>query len=85
MRATLTFKLPQEEPEHSYALAGLDALLAIDEIRSEIRSFLKHECGQFKRWKNYAGTECTGDYETLERVMQVLCTIAENRRLPELV
>lgn len=85
MKATLTFNLPEEEPEHSYALAGLDALLAIDELRDEIRSFLKHECGQFKQWKNYTGTECTGDFETLERVMQVLGTITENRRLPSLV
>lgn len=84
MTATLTFNLPEEEPEHSYAVAGLDALLAIDELRSEIRSFLKHECGQFKQWKNYDGTECTADYETLERVAEVLANIVENRRLPDL-
>ena len=42
--ATLTYDLsdPDDEREHRYALAGRDALIALEEIANEIRSRLKH-------------------------------------------
>lgn len=75
MKATLKFKLPEEEAEHSYALAGLDALLAIDDLLSEIRSALRHNSGELR--------EC--DIESLEKVQEFLCNTKERRNLPELI
>jgi hypothetical protein len=42
--ATLTYDLgdPEEERAHKYALAGLDALIALDNIEQHIRLRLKH-------------------------------------------
>ena len=42
--ATLRFDLsdPDDEREHRYALAGREALLALEEIEQAIRSKLKH-------------------------------------------
>lgn len=42
--ATLTYDLsdPDDERLHRYALAGRDALLALEEIDNRIRSALKH-------------------------------------------
>jgi hypothetical protein len=75
MKATLEFELPEDQHEHTYALAGTDALLAIDDLLNEIRSCLKHDCGELKG--------C--DYDTLERVRDLVCSLKESRRLPELI
>lgn len=42
--ATLRFDLsdPDDEREHRYALAGKDALIALEEIQKDIRSKLKY-------------------------------------------
>lgn len=42
--ATLTYDLsePDDERSHRYALAGLDALIALDNIEQHIRSRLKY-------------------------------------------
>ena len=42
--ATLRFDLgdPDDEREHRYALAGREALLALEEVEQAIRSKLKH-------------------------------------------
>ena len=42
--ATISYDLsdPDDEREHRYALAGKDALIALEEIANEIRSRLKH-------------------------------------------
>jgi len=42
--ATLTFDLsdPDDERAHRYALAGRDALIALERISADIRSQIKH-------------------------------------------
>lgn len=42
MKAILEFDLPEDEPDHKYALAGRDALLALDSIDRWARGILKH-------------------------------------------
>lgn len=42
MKATLEFTLPDDEAEHRYALAGRDALIALEQIDECIRGKLKH-------------------------------------------
>jgi hypothetical protein len=44
MRATLRFDLsdPDDSREHRYALAGRDALMALERIDNHCRSVLKH-------------------------------------------
>jgi hypothetical protein len=44
MKALLRFDLddPEDERQHRYALAGRDALVALDVLREEIRLRLKH-------------------------------------------
>jgi hypothetical protein len=44
MRATLRFDLsdPDDERLHRYALAGRDALIALEQIDNHCRSVLKH-------------------------------------------
>lgn len=73
-KATLTYNLPEEENEHKYALAGVDALLVISDLMSEIRSKLKHDCGYFK--------DC--DEDTLEKVREFIIELKQDRNLPEL-
>lgn len=93
MKAILEFDLPQEQDDHAYALAGVDALLCIDDLLNEIRNKLRYDGGEFKEWDhevyNDDGTiekkrisAC--DY-TLERVAEVLLALREKRKLPDLV
>jgi hypothetical protein len=42
MKATLEFDLPEDEQEHRYALAGRDALIALEEIDNWARGKIKH-------------------------------------------
>lgn len=42
MKATLEFDLPEDTRDHKYALAGLDALLALEAIDQWASSILKH-------------------------------------------
>lgn len=42
MRATLTFSLPDEEPEHRAALQGREAKRVLWEIDQRLRAVLKH-------------------------------------------
>jgi hypothetical protein len=85
MKATLEFSLPEEEHEHKYALSGTDALLALDEICNEIRSYLKYGCGYFKHWVDEEGKTHHGNEETLERVRSFIIEQKQLRNLPELV
>lgn len=85
MKATLEFNLPEEEHEHKYALAGTDALLALDEICNEIRSYLKYGSGYFKEWRDEDGKTQHGNEETLERVRSFILEQKQQRNLPELV
>ena len=93
MKAILEFNLIEERADFDYALAGLDALLVIDDLLNEIRNKLKYDSGEFRGWNqeiyNDDGeieekrmTAC--DY-TLERVAKVLHQLKEKRNLPELV
>lgn len=85
MKATLEFNLPEEEHEHKYALAGTDALLALDEIRNEIRSYLKYGSGYFKEWVDEDGKTQHGNEDTLARVWSFILEQKQQRTLPELV
>ena len=94
MIATLSFQLPEEEPEHSYALAGTDALLLIEDLCNEIRSKLRHEAGEFmefpaEEWDEESGEfkkiTVKGDDHTLEKVWQWVIEQKQRRNLPELV
>jgi hypothetical protein len=94
MKATLEFNLPEEEAEHSYALAGTDALLVIDDLLNEIRTKLKYDSGQFKEWNTEVYNEESDSFEskkvqgcdyTLERVRDILLDLRTERRLPELI
>ena len=42
MKATLEFDLPEDEQEHRYALAGRDALIALEQIDEWARGKIKH-------------------------------------------
>jgi hypothetical protein len=79
MEAILKFNLPDDEHDHKYALAGLDALLTIDSIEQEIRSYLKYNArdGYFK--------DFDVDVKTLERVWDLIITLKKERQLPELL
>ncbi len=94
MIATLQFTLPEEEPEHKYALAGTDALLAIEDISNEIRSFLKHGDGEFRDFQADVWNEETNQFDkktmsacpyTLEKVADFIYELKKNRNLPELI
>ena len=42
MKAILEFDLPEDERDHKYAIAGRDALIALEEIDLWARGILKH-------------------------------------------
>jgi hypothetical protein len=93
MKAQLIFNLPEDQHEHAYALAGVDALLVIHDLENEIRSKLRYDAGEFKEFYvdvyNEDGTikkkKVNGCDDTLERVGEVLRQFKQERNLPELV
>ena len=92
MTATLTFNLPEEGLEHRYALAGIDALLLISDLENEIRSKLRHDCGEFREFavERYGDDgmkreRVNGDDATLEAVWDWIIRQKQERSLPELV
>jgi hypothetical protein len=84
MKAILEFSLPEDADEHKYALSGVDALLAIDDISEAIRSFLNHGCGELKDFTDEDGMKHPCCYDTLERVAELIYKIKQERGLPEL-
>ena len=85
MRAILEFDLPEDQHEHAYALAGTDALIAIEDVLNEIRSALRHGCGELTKFRDDDGSihdSCEG---TLELVRDFIIERKEYRNLPELV
>ena len=76
MKAQLIFDLPEEQTEFAHACAGTDALLVIHDVLSEIRSFLKYESGYFKDYEP--------DQQTLEKVVDFIYMMKQERKLPEL-
>lgn len=94
MKATLEYDLPEESHEHSYALAGVDALILISDLENEIRNKLNYGGGFFKEFKKeqyceqsreYKEVPCVGDDHTLSRVWDWIIEQKQERRLPELV
>lgn len=93
MKATIEFNLPEEQHEHAYALAGVDALLVIDDLLNEIRNKLKYGGGKFAEWDaeiwnddgSVSKKRIDGCDYTLERVRDVLIEFKNDRNLPELV
>jgi hypothetical protein len=93
MKATLSFNLPEDQDEHRYALSGVDALLLINDLENEIRSKLRHDCGEFKKFRaniwdeesgKYLNEEIEGDDQTLERVWNWIIEQKQYRNIPEL-
>lgn len=93
MKAILEFALPEEEPEHKYALAGTDALILIEDLCSEIRAKLKYDTGEFKEFKaeewdeernEFVKITAKGDDHTLEKVYDWILDQKQRRNLPEL-
>jgi hypothetical protein len=93
MKAILEFSLPEEQDDHAYALAGLDALLVINDLEQEIRSKLRYDSGEFKEFnvESYdddgkkSNRRVRGCDDTLEQVWNVLLRFKSERNLPELV
>jgi hypothetical protein len=93
MKAQLIFNLPEDQHDHAYALAGVDALIVISDLENEIRSKLRYDAGEFKEFYvdvyNDDGTikkrKVNGCDDTLERVGEVLRQFKQERNLPELV
>lgn len=93
MKAILEFNLPEDQDDHAYALAGLDALLVISELENEIRSKLRYDSGEFNEFnvESYdddgkkSNRRVKGCDDTLEQVWNVLLRFKSERNLPELV
>lgn len=94
MKATLEYNLPEDEMDMKYAMAGIDALILIEDVINEIRSYLRHDCGAFKTWRTEIYNEETGRYEmkevsgcdhTLEKVIEYICELKSDKQIPELV
>ena len=93
MKATLEFNLPEDQHDHAYALAGLDAILVISDLENEIRSKLRYDTGEFREFQveeyNEDGSvikkRINGCDHTLEKVWKVLIEYKRDRNIPELV
>ena len=93
MKATLEFNLPEDQHDHSYALAGVDALLVIHDLENEIRNKLKYDSGEFWNFEveeyeedgNIIKKRMNACSHTLEKVWKVLHELKQDRKLPELV
>lgn len=84
MKATLEFSLPEDQAEHSYALAGVDALLVVEDIINEVRNKLKYDGGVFQEWVDEDGVTRKGDDVTLEKLLALISELKMQRRLPDL-
>jgi hypothetical protein len=85
MKATLEFNLPEERCEHICAVKGMDAIAVLDDLIDEIRSFLKHDGGEFREWRDEAGCRHTADAETLEKVRSYIWELRKDNEIPDLV
>lgn len=93
MKAILEFNLPEDQHDHAYALAGLDAILVISDLENEIRSKLRYDSGEFREFEvevyeedgSVSKKRVKGCDNTLERVWQVLLQFKRDRNIPELV
>jgi hypothetical protein len=85
MKATLEFDLPEERMEHICAVKGMDSILILDELLSEIRSFLKYDGGEFHEWRDEGGETHTACAETLEKVRSYIWQLRKDNKIPDLV
>jgi hypothetical protein len=85
MKATIEYQLPEEEHDMKYALAGVDALLVLDDIDNEIRSYLKHDCGELKEVEGEDGKMKLACYATLEKIRAWIWERRKERNLPDLI
>jgi hypothetical protein len=84
MKATLEFTLPEERTEHICAVKGMDAILILDDLISEIRSFLKHGAGEFREWRDEEGKTHTACDATLEKVRSYIWKLRKDNEIPDL-
>ena len=85
MKATLEFALPEEHSEHIAAVKGMAAILVIDELLNEIRSYLKHGAGEFREWRDEeTGNLVTGCDHTLEKVRSYIWQLRTDNEIPDL-
>jgi len=74
MKATLEYTLPEDQDELSYALKGMDSLLLIADLLSEIRSAIKYEGGAF-----------TGiDDDALQKIREWIYEQKRERSIPDI-
>lgn len=93
MKAVLEFNLPEDQHDHAYALAGLDALLVMHDLENAIRDKLRYNTGEFSKFEAEEYEEdgkvikkrIDGCDHTLERVWQILLQFKRDRNIPELV
>lgn len=85
MKATLEFDLPEERLEHICAVKGMDAVLILDELLNEIRSFLKYDGGEFREWQTEEGGMQTACAETLEKVRSYIWELRKDNEIPDIV
>ena len=64
-----------ERYEHEVACKALDILILVDDIDQELRSALKHECGEFAKL----------DVDTMEAVRAWIWEERTKRNIPELI
>ena len=83
MKATLEFTLPEERTEHICAVKGMDAILILDDLISEIRSFLKHGAGEFREWRDEEGKTHTACDATLEKVRSYIWELRKDNEIPD--
>jgi hypothetical protein len=72
MKAILKFNLPEEQEEFLMAQQGREYYLLIQDLFSELRSKMKHGCGEF--------AYCEGD--TIETMQKWLINQLQERNLP---
>lgn len=84
MKATLEFTLPEERTEHIAAVKGMDAILIIDGLLNEIRTFLKHGGGEFHEWRDFEGQTHTACAATLEKVRSYIWELRKDNEIPDL-
>jgi hypothetical protein len=84
MKATLEFTLPEERTEHICAVKGMDTILILDDLISEIRSFLKHGAGEFREWRDEEGKTHTACDATLEKIRSYIWELRKDNEIPDL-
>lgn len=94
MKAILEFNLPEDQHDHKYALAGLDAILLISDLENEIRSKLRHDSGEFREFVSDVYDEqgdgmerktVKGCDQTLQKVWDWILEAKRDREIPELI